>query len=67
MTVNWGIIGMGNIADLVTAPAMVQAKNNRLVAVMRRDLQRAEAIGTPSDVLRKNRESTLAGTGAGTA
>ena len=52
MTVNWGIIGMGNIADLVTAPAMVQAKNNRLVAVMRRDLQRAEELAQKHGALR---------------
>ena len=44
MTVNWGIIGMGDIAIRVTAPAMAQAKNNRLVAVMRRDLNRAKEL-----------------------
>lgn len=42
--VSWGIIGMGDIADRVTAPAMAQARNNRLVAVMRRDLKRAEEL-----------------------
>ena len=44
MTVNWGIIGMGDIATRVTAPAMAQAKNNRLAAVMRRDLNRAKEL-----------------------
>ena len=44
MTVGWGIIGMGDIADRVTAPAMADAKSNRLVAVMRRDLDRAKEL-----------------------
>ena len=44
MTVNWGIIGMGDIADRVTAPAMCQAEHNRLVAVMRRDPKKAEEL-----------------------
>ena len=62
MTVKWGILGMGDIAIRVTAPAMAQAKNNRLVAVMRRDLNRARALaeefgvpkafGTVDEVLR---------------
>ena len=62
MTVNWGIIGMGDIAIRVTAPAMGQAENNRLVAVMRRDLNRArvlaeefgapKAYGTVEEVLK---------------
>ena len=62
MTVGWGIIGIGNIADRVTAPAMAQAKNNRLVAAMRRDLSRArelaekhgasKAYGSVEEVLR---------------
>ena len=48
MTVNWGIIGMGDIASRVTAPAMTQAKNNRLAAVMRRDLNRAKELAWES-------------------
>ena len=44
MTLAWGIIGMGDIADRITAPAIAQAKNNRLVAVMRRDLSRARVL-----------------------
>ena len=44
MTVGWGIIGMGNIADKVTAPAMAEAKSSRLVAVMRRDLDLAREL-----------------------
>ena len=35
---------MGDIATRVTAPAMAQAKNNRLAAVMRRDLNRAKEL-----------------------
>ena len=48
MTVNWGIIGMGDIATRVTAPAMARAKNNRLAAVMRRDLGRAKELARES-------------------
>lgn len=44
MTLNWGIIGMGDIADRVTAPAMNLAENNRLVAVMRRDTKKAKEL-----------------------
>ncbi len=44
MALNWGIIGMGDIADRVMAPAMAQACNNRLVAVMRRDRKKAEEL-----------------------
>ena len=44
MAVNWGIVGMGDIADRVTAPAMIEAPNSRLVAVMRRDLAKAEEL-----------------------
>lgn len=52
MTVNWGIIGMGDIATRATAPAMAQASNNRLVAVMRRDLDRARELARESGAVR---------------
>ena len=48
MTVNWGIVGMGDIATRVTAPAMAEASNNRLVVVMRRDLDRARELARES-------------------
>jgi predicted dehydrogenase len=52
MAVNWGIIGMGDIADRVTAPAMSEAADSRLVAVMRRDLAKAEELARKHGVPR---------------
>ena len=40
----WGIIGPGDIAERVTAPAMAQAPGSRLVAVFRRDRAAGEAF-----------------------
>ena len=37
MSIKWGIIGMGDIADKVMAPAMQSSENHELVAIMRRD------------------------------
>ena len=44
MTINWGIIGCGAIADKCTARAMKEAKGSKLVAVMRRDLDKCRAF-----------------------
>jgi predicted dehydrogenase len=44
--VRWGIIGAGDIAHRVMAPAMRQAPHAELVAVMRRDRVAAEAFAT---------------------
>ena len=38
----WGIVGAGDIADRIMAPAMRTAPNHQLVAVCRRDRARAE-------------------------
>lgn len=40
----WGIVGPGKIADEKEAPAIVADPNSRLVAVVSRDLGRAEAF-----------------------
>ena len=40
--IRWGIIGAGDIAERVTAPAMASAAHSELVAVMRRDRTAAE-------------------------
>lgn len=40
--VNWGIIGVGNVCEVKSAPAMNLIPNSRLVAVMRRDSEKAE-------------------------
>jgi predicted dehydrogenase len=43
-SLGWGIIGAGDIADRVTAPAMARARGSRLVAVFRRDREASEAF-----------------------
>ena len=40
-TVNWGIIGVGDVTELKSGPAFYKAENSRLVAVMRRDAKKA--------------------------
>lgn len=40
--VRWGIIGVGNVCEVKSAPAMQIVPNSRLVAVMRRDAAKAE-------------------------
>lgn len=50
-TIRWGIIGCGNVTEVKSGPALQQARNSELVAVMRRngDLARdyAERHGVP--------------------
>jgi predicted dehydrogenase len=41
-TVNWGIIGCGDVCEVKSGPAFNKVPNSRLVAVMRRDLSKAE-------------------------
>lgn len=40
-TVRWGVIGVGNVCEVKSAPAMQLIDNSALVAVMRRDGQKA--------------------------
>jgi 1,5-anhydro-D-fructose reductase (1,5-anhydro-D-mannitol-forming) len=40
-TVNWGIIGCGDVCEVKSGPAFNKVPNSRLVAVMRRDLLKA--------------------------
>jgi len=40
--VNWGIIGVGNVCEVKSAPAMYKTLNSNVVAVMRRDATKAE-------------------------
>jgi predicted dehydrogenase len=40
--VNWGIIGCGNVTELKSGPAFGKVNGSRLVAVMRRDAEKAE-------------------------
>lgn len=41
-TVNWGIVGCGDVCEVKSGPAFNKVGNSRLVAVMRRDLAKAE-------------------------
>lgn len=41
-TVNWGIIGCGDVCEVKSGPAFNKVNNSRLVAVMRRDLAKAK-------------------------
>ena len=40
--INWGIIGCGNVTEVKSGPAFNKVPNSRLVAVMRRNISRAE-------------------------
>ena len=40
--INWGIIGCGNVTELKSGPAFNKVDNSHLVAVMRRDANKAE-------------------------
>lgn len=40
-TVNWGIIGCGDVCEVKSGPAFNKVPNSRLVAVMRRDEEKA--------------------------
>jgi 1,5-anhydro-D-fructose reductase (1,5-anhydro-D-mannitol-forming) len=42
MSISWGILGAGKIAERQMAPAIAQARDQQLVAVMQRDLAQAQ-------------------------
>ena len=44
MTVRWGILGAGDMANKTTAPAIALDPNSELVAVMRRDPEKARTF-----------------------
>ena len=39
--INWGIIGCGNVTEKKSGPAFNKVANSSLVAVMRRDAEKA--------------------------
>ncbi|WP_346860531.1 Gfo/Idh/MocA family oxidoreductase [uncultured Draconibacterium sp.] len=41
-TVNWGIIGVGNVTEVKSGPAFYKIAHSKLVAVMRRNADKAE-------------------------
>ena len=40
-TVNWGIVGCGNVCERKSGPAMYKTPHSALAAVMRRDAEKA--------------------------
>jgi predicted dehydrogenase len=52
MTIQWGILGAGKIADRQLAPAIQQTPDHRLIAVMRRDAQQAQAFAAKHGAMR---------------
>ena len=51
-TVNWGIIGCGNVTEVKSGPAFNKVAGSRLVAVMRRDGEKAKDYAKRHDVPR---------------
>ena len=41
-SINWGIIGVGNVTEVKSGPAFYKVENSNLVAVMRRNAEKAE-------------------------
>ncbi len=52
LTVKWGVIGVGNVCEVKSAPAMKLVPGSDLVAVMRRDGQKARAYAEKHQVAR---------------
>ena len=42
MVLRWGIIGCGDVTEVKSGPAFRSAENSKLVAVMRRDAEKAK-------------------------
>lgn len=51
-TINWGIIGCGNVTEVKSGPAFNKIKGSRLVAVMRRNRELAEDYAGRHNVAR---------------
>ncbi|MEX1017916.1 MAG: Gfo/Idh/MocA family oxidoreductase [Phycisphaeraceae bacterium] len=52
MTIRWGIIGCGDVTEIKSGPGFQQARGSELVAVMRRDAERAADYARRHDVPR---------------
>ncbi len=48
--VNWGIIGAGNVTEVKSGPALYRTERSRLMAVMRRDGEKAAGFARRHDV-----------------
>ena len=49
-SINWGIIGVGNVTEVKSGPAFYKSKHSSLVAVMRRNAAKAEDFAKRHDV-----------------
>jgi predicted dehydrogenase len=49
-TIKWGIIGCGDVTEVKSGPAFNKVPNSRLVAVMRRDAEKAKDYAQRHDV-----------------
>jgi len=56
--INWGIIGCGDVTEVKSGPAFGKASNSNLVAVMRRDAQKAEDYARRHNVPRWHTEAS---------
>ncbi len=50
--INWGIIGCGDVTEVKSGPAFNKVKNSTLVAVMRRDAEKAKDYAQRHNVLK---------------
>ncbi|MBK5271445.1 MAG: Gfo/Idh/MocA family oxidoreductase [Bacteroidia bacterium] len=48
--INWGIIGCGDVTEVKSGPAFNKVKNSSLIAVMRRDAEKAKDYARRHDV-----------------
>lgn len=51
-TINWGIIGCGNVTEVKSGPAFYRVKGSKLVAVMRRNADKAKDYSSRHNVPR---------------
>jgi len=58
-TINWGIIGCGDVTELKSGPAFNKVPNSKLVAVMRRDAEKAKAYARRHHVPRWYDDASL--------
>ena len=49
-TICWGIIGCGDVTEVKSGPALYKTRNSKLVAVMRRDADKARDYAARHDV-----------------
>ncbi|TFG49989.1 MAG: Gfo/Idh/MocA family oxidoreductase, partial [Candidatus Brocadiia bacterium] len=50
--IRWGMIGCGSVTEVKSGPAFYKADNSQLVAVMRRDAQKAKDYAARHNVLK---------------